>query len=260
VGGKLRALPGTPPVKKEKEERMKEIAWEHVSENLREALGELQELVARAEYHAFGALRDGCLEDMEEGIARQAWKRPLSEGSLSVSFEHAQHHLNFAWNCRHAEAGRIRRCEWGDFVRWSRFPRAGAFRGLASVPPKNFERGSGRIDPAAMHPFLQLAMRKLETLSFLVDRHCGRDAGRAPEGLRAEVVAALFGEEEFARRLRGVCEMMTAAWDHRKRGGKGRRKQGGGEPGTNEACPGRRGLPGAGCGGERKQQTNGDGR
>lgn len=198
---------------------MKEIAWEHVSDNLREALGELRGLVARTEYHAFGAVCDERLKYLEEGVAWKARKRPLSEGSLSVSFEHAQHHLHFAWNCRHAEAGRIRRCEWGDFVRWSRFPRAGAFRGLGPVPPGNGGTGSGRIDPAAMHPFLQRAMRKLETLCFLVDCRCGKDAGQAPEGLRREVLEAPFGEKEFARRLRGVYEMIEAAWAHRKRRG-----------------------------------------
>lgn len=206
---------------------MKEIAWEYVAQDLNEALGELHDLVARAEYAAFGEVCDGHLKDREEGVAWRARKCPFSEGAVSVSFDHARHHLNFAWNCRHADPNRIRQCEWGDFVRWSRFPRAGAFRGVAPAAQEEDGTGSGRINPKAMHPFLQLAMRKLEILCFLVEHHHGDGTGQVPEGLRQEVLETPFGEKEFARRLRGVYEMLEAAWEHRKgcRGGRNGRKK-----------------------------------
>ncbi len=201
---------------------MKEIAWKFVAENLNEARGEVEDLVARAEFAAFGKVYDEHLKYREESIARRARKCPLSEGSLSVSFDHAYHHLNFAWNCRHADDERIRQCEWPDFIRWSRFPRAGVFRGLAPGVQDDGGAGSGRINPKAMHPFLQLAMRKLAILCFLVQHHHGNGTWQAPKGLSPDVLEAPFGEKEFARRLRGVYEMLEAAWEHRKGGRKGK--------------------------------------
>jgi hypothetical protein len=46
----------------------------------------------------------------------------LSEGELSVMFEHAYHHLNFAWNARRAPMKSYQHLKDEDFNAWGRFP------------------------------------------------------------------------------------------------------------------------------------------
>ena len=60
--------------------------------------------------------------------------RPLTEGALAVSLEHAYHHLNFAWN------GRFKTMEEADaqFDRNEKFPRpSGPFRHFERFWPKS---------------------------------------------------------------------------------------------------------------------------
>ena len=46
----------------------------------------------------------------------------LSEGELSVMFEHAYHHLNFAWNARRTSRAQHRNLRDEDFDAWGQFP------------------------------------------------------------------------------------------------------------------------------------------
>ncbi len=46
----------------------------------------------------------------------------LSEGELSVMFEHAYHHLNYAWNARRTPDSRHRKLKDEDFNEWGKFP------------------------------------------------------------------------------------------------------------------------------------------
>jgi len=64
--------------------RMKKYNWEQVAWHLNEAMGSL------ASVREFAMLRrDG-----------KRAKRAMTEGQLAAEFEHAYHHLNFAWNTR----------------------------------------------------------------------------------------------------------------------------------------------------------------
>lgn len=46
----------------------------------------------------------------------------LSEAELSVMFEHAYHHLNFAWNARRTSNKQHRNLKDEDFNAWGKFP------------------------------------------------------------------------------------------------------------------------------------------
>lgn len=45
-----------------------------------------------------------------------------SEEELQTCFEHAFHHLCFAWNARNAPAERLAELSTADFNAWSQFP------------------------------------------------------------------------------------------------------------------------------------------
>lgn len=61
-------------------------------------------------------------EELEriEALVRGGGK--LSEGELSLMFEHAYHHLNYAWNARRTSDGQHRNLKDEDFNAWGRFP------------------------------------------------------------------------------------------------------------------------------------------
>jgi hypothetical protein len=61
-------------------------------------------------------------EELEriEALIRAGGK--LSEAELSVMFEHAYHHLNFAWNARRTSDAQHRKLRDEDFNEWGRFP------------------------------------------------------------------------------------------------------------------------------------------
>lgn len=58
-----------------------------------------------------------------ESLERRLEDGTLREGHLQVMLEHAYHHMNVAWNARHAPIGRYRRMSDRDFNTWGRFPR-----------------------------------------------------------------------------------------------------------------------------------------
>ena len=47
----------------------------------------------------------------------------VSEIELQALLEHAYHHLNFAWNCRHVSDNRYKNLSDEDFNEWSKFPK-----------------------------------------------------------------------------------------------------------------------------------------
>lgn len=59
----------------------------------------------------------------EEIIEWKGKKRGFSTTGVAIQFEHAYHHVDFAWNCRHADEERARRCDQRDFDRWEKFPK-----------------------------------------------------------------------------------------------------------------------------------------
>jgi hypothetical protein len=59
------------------------------------------------------------LEVIEKALAAGT----ADEDGLQVWFDHAFHHLNFAWNARHSSSKRHSGLTDEDFNRWSKFPR-----------------------------------------------------------------------------------------------------------------------------------------
>jgi hypothetical protein len=67
------------------------------------------------------------LADAREGIERLeavvAKRRGLNEVALQLSLEHAYHHLNVAWNARHASSKQYSQLTDAQFNRWAKFPK-----------------------------------------------------------------------------------------------------------------------------------------
>ena len=82
----------------------------------REASQELDGLLLRIK-KMLGELEEPlCVEDK---AILHVYDRPLEEGGLKVSLEHAYHHLNFAWNVRYKDTENADR----NFDRDEKFPR-----------------------------------------------------------------------------------------------------------------------------------------
>lgn len=79
---------------------MKRLNWKVVLSNIQEAREELKKI--------------------ESQIA--STKKP-DEVELELSLRHAYHHLNTAWNARHAEIDRYRNMTEEDFKSWGQFPK-----------------------------------------------------------------------------------------------------------------------------------------
>jgi hypothetical protein len=77
---------------------MNPVNWDIVLSNIAEAREELQQL--------------------EAGIE----KRALEIEELQIGLQHAYHHLNFAWNSKHAPAERHANLTHKDFQTWSEYP------------------------------------------------------------------------------------------------------------------------------------------
>ena len=113
---------------------MKKLTWKPILANLREALGELDRIYLRLYFLDLGELPDDCPRSGDASyldlLKRQEERNPLDEMTLFISFEHAYHHLNFAWNCRRTPEERVWRCADNDFSRWVRFPDTAVFADL----------------------------------------------------------------------------------------------------------------------------------
>lgn len=79
---------------------MKQINWDIVEDNIREARGELSIL----------------LELFADPNNR-------TEGRLEVSLMHAYHHLNSAWHIRHVKTEKYAALTESDYRRWGKFPK-----------------------------------------------------------------------------------------------------------------------------------------
>ena len=84
---------------------------------VREASQELDGLLLRIK-KMLGELEEPLSE--EDKAILHVYDRPLEEGGLKVSLEHAYHHLNFAWNVRYKDTENANK----HFDRDEKFPRA----------------------------------------------------------------------------------------------------------------------------------------
>ena len=159
---------------------MKALTWKPILSNLTEANGELRNLLWRLHYLVFRELPEDCPKHADASYvawyARQEERHPFAEGRLFVSLEHAYHHLNWAWNCRHTPEERVWHFADRDADRWDKFPDTADFAGLwpldrtVQVTKDDFGLIGSRkkICLFPLRPEIQEAQRKLTSRCRLV--------------------------------------------------------------------------------------------
>ena len=55
-------------------------------------------------------------------IRRLEMDSDYGDEELAIAMNHLYHHLNTAWNARHASTERIDQCSPKDFLTWRQFP------------------------------------------------------------------------------------------------------------------------------------------
>jgi len=61
-------------------------------------------------------------EELSRTISALESDADYTEAELMLAMGHLYHHLNTAWNARHATTARIEACSEEDFKAWSQFP------------------------------------------------------------------------------------------------------------------------------------------
>ena len=209
---------------------MKALTWKPILSNLTEANGELRNLLWRLHYLVFRELPEDCPERADASYvawyARQEERHPFAEGSLFVSLEHAYHHLNWAWNCRHTSEDRVWHFTESAAKRWSRFPDTADFADLwpldRTVRVAKDDLGligsRKKISLFPLRPEIYLAQRKLNILCHFVEKECfGEEVVVPPKGMRADVWQKLLMEKDFVRRLHLIYACLNMAWNCRTR-------------------------------------------
>jgi hypothetical protein len=62
-------------------------------------------------------------EQLQEIESRVAHGEKMNEFEFQIMLEHAYHHLNFAWNIRHAPTKKYANLTNEDFNLWSKYPK-----------------------------------------------------------------------------------------------------------------------------------------
>ena len=201
--------------------KMDAAMWNVVSCNLCEAHGDLRELCAVAAY-----LEEGkASPEWEEVVEWRGRKRGFTTAYFEVTMEHVYHHVNYAWNCRHAGAERAVHCAMRDFNRWEKFPKdwpelwPSPDRWVGKWPKGRLpEHGWWTVRPAAMRAEFDAAEEALGLLVDGVFLRLGDDldpARRRPEKLRADAWAVT--EADFGTLARRFYVHFNAAWNARRR-------------------------------------------
>ena len=209
---------------------MKALTWKPILSNLTEANGELRKLHWRLHYLVFRELPEDCPKRADASYvawyARQEERHPFAEGSLFVSLEHAYHHLNWAWNCRHTPEERVWHFADRDADRWDKFPDTIVFADLWPLDRtvKVAKDDSGLIGSGKkiclfpLRPEIKLAQRKLNTLCRFVEKECfGEEEVVPPKEIPADVWQQPLMEKDFARRMFRIYDRLNTAWNCRKR-------------------------------------------
>ena len=201
---------------------MKSLALQPILSNLAEAHGELARLFARIQFVVFGEVVDETVQEWAENVARDERTSPLDGRALFDSLLRAYRHLNVAWNCRHEFEERVRQCDPTDVARWSKFPRGALFRDLWPAPSRcrgtPREPGRGHVAPNSLQAaFLQMAVRKLDILRYIISFSLGDKRIPRPKGLRPGIETEPVTEEAFARRIHRIYREMNTAWSYRRK-------------------------------------------
>ena len=193
--------------------------WNVVLFNLCEANGDLRELCAVTAY-----LEEGkAPAEWEEFIEGRARKRGFRPGWFEVTMEHVYHHVNYAWNCRHAGAERAAHCAMRDFNRWEKFPKdwpelwPSPEQWKGKWPKGRWAEHGWRTVRAAMRPEFEAAEDALGLLIDGVFLRLGDDLDprrRRPEKLREDAWAVT--EQDFGVLIRRFYEHFNAAWNARR--------------------------------------------
>lgn len=201
--------------------KMDAAMWNVVLFNLCEAHGDLRAMCAEMAY-----LDEGKTSPEWEGhIQWRKESRGFTPSHFEVGIEHVYHHVNFAWNCRHAGAERAWRCASRDFNRWEKFPKD--WPELWPPPERCRERwpkgwgadwGWRTVHAAAMRGPLEEAEDTLDLLIDGVFLRLGGDLDpmrRRPGKLREDAWAVT--ERDFGVLIRRFYRQFNAAWNARKR-------------------------------------------
>jgi len=181
------------------------MIWKVIFFNIREAGGELV------------SLRDRIVDTLQ-GLPDECGRGSFYEFPFFVSMEHAYHHVNWAWNCRHQDEQRAIRCDMADFEAWEKFP----------TDFKEFWPAPSRCRGKAREPFdgkLYLMLPRIaldEAVLTIHDIYCGicKLLGEPiPEDLlggRDPKTIAPMTEEDFTVHMRHLYACMNRAWNERK--------------------------------------------
>lgn len=195
--------------------------WLPVHWNISDARGELESLLARVQYVAFGRICDEDLKIWKDCVLEEERIEPLAEGGLFWSINYVYKHLNRAWNGRNASMKTVDWRERHDVSRWERFPTHAIFRDLRTKPSRRrnnrtFLFSPSPIDATAIHPYLQFAWRKLVHLCELVK--AAADASTTEGTSKESRKPAPLTEAEFGRRLHRIYAELNYVWHIRKPG------------------------------------------
>jgi len=76
----------------------------------------------RMNWNIIGSNIREAREQLEEIERQISSKKYPSEAELQVMFEHAYHHLNFAWNIRRVTTKQYKKLSDEEFNRWGKYP------------------------------------------------------------------------------------------------------------------------------------------
>ena len=200
---------------------MNPLSLNLILSHLAEAHEELRRLFARMHFAIFGEVDDESVKDLEAFAAQEESRHPLTEETVFSAMARAYRHLNIAWNGRHASEERIGRGNPADLRQWSKFPEDAVFRDLWPAPSRcrgtPREPGRGRIAPNSLQAaFLQMGVRKLGSLRYIISFSLGDKKVPRPKGLRPGIETEPVTEEAFARRMHRIYSEMNTAWSYRK--------------------------------------------
>ena len=165
--------------------------------NLVEANGEIAELDAWLSYLHTGTVPTGWRG------AERIWDRHVfTVRTLYISFEHAYHHINYAWNSRFYPAKRVVSCAQIDFRNWERFP-----------------ADFGRLMPRQMSYLVREVYKG--RLDYFNLRRMIREATMFLESAIKEIEGVLKGDascsdETFARDIELTLAHLNMAWHCRR--------------------------------------------
>ena len=95
----------------------RELNWSYMIGMFVEGFAEVEQM-----HEHLRAKVDGRVSPHEDGLYYRP--RGFTEFTFEAQLEHAYHHLNWVWGCRHATLARAAKCAWRDFRNWEKFPLA----------------------------------------------------------------------------------------------------------------------------------------